>query len=488
MAWTRAGTINVTFGSPAVVGVGTSWLQGVDVGSGLNAPDGHCYEILSIDGPASLTMAEPYKGSTAGTQQYSIMPTQSYMLDLVERINTLIGTYKGIVTGAGAGNFGPGTSATPSIRGQADQDTGVNLPGGDTVQVQAGGVTTLQASPTDVRLGVPSLGFPQAQNNAALEDSDAHLLQPFSFRISDVYQHPKAPFQYGLVMDALALSSHTHAQIGISSSGDLWTRASFYGEVGWPRAWQRFAKLNVDGSLTLGANFGTTGGGYFGGLFTAFAGAEASTGTASTGANQASLVVRELGQAGVQDHQPYAAPRLSIYWAGVFAYQFTCDQQGAKLMNDPGTNYAGLRLGYAQVNGQLSVNNDQGGPIATFGASTVAASYTVFYKGGTTTAVGLIGTDGGAVVGGGAGSNFAIRSYADLIFLAETGVIRPASDGGMNLGTSTYTWAQVHAQEFRSYTDIWSQRAGAGVLMRSPNGTLYRVAVTDAGVLQAVST
>lgn len=63
------------------------------------------------------------------------------------------------------------------------------------------------------------------------------------------------------------------------------------------------------------------------------------------------------------------------------------------------------------------------GSIANWGSSTVAGSYSVYYKGATTTPVGYIGTDGGAILGGGSGLNFGVRAEGDLLLLAGAGTI-----------------------------------------------------------------
>ena len=64
--------------------------------------------------------------------------------------------------------------------------------------------------------------------------------------------------------------------------------------------------------------------------------------------------------------------------------------------------------------------NIQSGSAAwfTIGAGSTAASFGAFYKGGTTTNIGYIGTDGGGIVGGGTGDNFGIRAETDLILMA----------------------------------------------------------------------
>jgi hypothetical protein len=71
------------------------------------------------------------------------------------------------------------------------------------------------------------------------------------------------------------------------------------------------------------------------------------------------------------------------------------------------------------------------------GADATANSFGGFFKGGTTTSVGYIGTDGGGISSAGAGNNFGIRAENDLILMAgSTERMRVAAGGGLGIGTS----------------------------------------------------
>lgn len=100
MAFYRTGTISLTNGSNAVIGVGTDFYNGAAVGETIQAPDGKLYEILSIQSATALTLGQTYLGSTASGQAYSIIPTQSYIRDLAGQAATLVNGYGDTKTNA----------------------------------------------------------------------------------------------------------------------------------------------------------------------------------------------------------------------------------------------------------------------------------------------------------------------------------------------------------------------------------------------------
>ena len=139
MGWYRTGTATVTNNSATVTGVGTDWVEGAALGETFLGPDGQCYEITQILGATSMRISPNYKGSTAAAQAYAIMPTRGDLEELTAEAAKLIASYAAIRDGAGKGKFAAGTVAAPSLRGAADEDTGVNLPGGNVLDLIAGG-------------------------------------------------------------------------------------------------------------------------------------------------------------------------------------------------------------------------------------------------------------------------------------------------------------------------------------------------------------
>lgn len=144
MAWYRTGTVAVTNNSNVITGTGTSWVDGAAIGETFLGPDAQVYEITSIASGTSLRISPNYKGSTATAQAYAIMPTQGYLRDLAAQAAALVNSYQAVRDGAGAGKFPAGTLAAPSVRATADENTGLNLPGSDVVQLVTNGVAQLQ--------------------------------------------------------------------------------------------------------------------------------------------------------------------------------------------------------------------------------------------------------------------------------------------------------------------------------------------------------
>lgn len=68
------GTVSVTAGSAVVTGVGTGWLtSGLVAGQfGLDSANGNPVPVLSIDSDTQITLAKPWRGTSAGAQGYWI--------------------------------------------------------------------------------------------------------------------------------------------------------------------------------------------------------------------------------------------------------------------------------------------------------------------------------------------------------------------------------------------------------------------------------
>lgn len=139
MAWYRVGTVNVTNNSSTVAGIGTAWVQAAAIGETFLGPDGGLYEITGINSNTSLSINPAYKGPTSTAQNYALMPTQGYLRDLAAQAAALVASYASVRDGAGQGKFAAGTVAAPSLRGAADEDTGVNFEGANSMGLVAGG-------------------------------------------------------------------------------------------------------------------------------------------------------------------------------------------------------------------------------------------------------------------------------------------------------------------------------------------------------------
>ena len=74
------GTVSVTAGSAVVTGNGTGWQTGLVIGGlfGLDSANGNPVPILSIDSDTQLTLAKPWRGTTAANQAQWIVRDTAY--------------------------------------------------------------------------------------------------------------------------------------------------------------------------------------------------------------------------------------------------------------------------------------------------------------------------------------------------------------------------------------------------------------------------
>lgn len=154
MAWYKVGTVSVTNNSSTVTGTGTTWVQAAAVGESFLGPDERLYEITAINSNTSLTISPAYKGSTSTAQNYALVPTQGYLRDLAARAAALVDSYSHVKDGAGAGKFAAGTVTAPSLRGQADENTGIRFAGNDILELITGGVVRLAIAADGTPTGV----------------------------------------------------------------------------------------------------------------------------------------------------------------------------------------------------------------------------------------------------------------------------------------------------------------------------------------------
>ncbi|WP_050874907.1 hypothetical protein [Comamonas testosteroni] len=222
MAWYRTGTVAVTNNSNVVTGTGTSWVDGASIGETFLGPDAQVYEITSIVSGTSLRISPNYKGGTATAQAYAIMPTQGYLRDLAAQAAALVNSYQAVRDGAGAGKFAAGTAAAPSVRGAADENTGLNLPGSDVLQLVTGGVAQLQIAADGTPSGnaVTKAPVSTAQQDAINAATTASV--PTATVGTDPAQIPPIQFLGRLafldVLGALMVSKHQPA-----ANGSFWT-------------------------------------------------------------------------------------------------------------------------------------------------------------------------------------------------------------------------------------------------------------------------
>ncbi|MQV98590.1 hypothetical protein GHK46_14990 [Sinorhizobium medicae] len=78
------GTVSVTAGSAVVTGTGTAWATALIAGGlfGLDSSNGNPVPILSVDSNTQLTLAKPWRGTTAAGQAYWIIRDTAYLQQL----------------------------------------------------------------------------------------------------------------------------------------------------------------------------------------------------------------------------------------------------------------------------------------------------------------------------------------------------------------------------------------------------------------------
>lgn len=293
MAWYRVGTVNVTNNSNTVIGVGTAWVQAAAIGETFLGPDGGLYEITAINSNTSLSISPAYKGPTSTAQNYALMPTQGYLRDLAAQAAALVNAYASVKDNAGQGKFAAGTSASPSLRNAADENSGLNFKGNDQIALVTAGVERLAISADGTPSGtaVEKMPVSTAQQAAldAKETPAGALAQIKSFglgqeRFGDVaYGAPKFfPIQIGNSSPTRFIASESgdpqvdsHApesgqsfsgisisralrpvQIGVSGSGagaKLWFRG-YSGPASVLADWKQAPSINYNATTASAAN------------------------------------------------------------------------------------------------------------------------------------------------------------------------------------------------------------------------------------------
>ncbi len=79
-AWYRVGTVNVTNGSAAIVGVGSNWQNDViaiAIGDAFTIDAKTWYEVIAVNGDTSITLDRDFEGSTDNGVEYAILRNTS---------------------------------------------------------------------------------------------------------------------------------------------------------------------------------------------------------------------------------------------------------------------------------------------------------------------------------------------------------------------------------------------------------------------------
>lgn len=145
--WYKAGAVNVTQTSTAVVGVGTLFTLYVNAGDIFTTDGGRIYEIASVDSNTGLTLAEPYAESTATGSDYAIInrpgdPLESDVLTDMQNLVTLWTQretdFTNWLTGTGSVNLTTLGGGTVSVKTPAQLNTDM----ASTAKTAAGAMVT----------------------------------------------------------------------------------------------------------------------------------------------------------------------------------------------------------------------------------------------------------------------------------------------------------------------------------------------------------
>lgn len=152
------GTVSVNNGSTTVTGSGTSWANVLKPGWLIKLPDGQFYAIEEVVATDELELTASYQGSNASGAVYLAVPTGAVAQNLADQVGALITDYADVKDNAGEGKFAQGTNAEPSVRGASDQDTGVNMPGGNLLDFVTGGARRGGFTGSGLEMNTPMLG------------------------------------------------------------------------------------------------------------------------------------------------------------------------------------------------------------------------------------------------------------------------------------------------------------------------------------------
>jgi hypothetical protein len=178
---------------------------------------------------------------------------------------------------------------------------------------------------------------------------------------------------------------------------------------------------------------------------------------------------------------------LATFGAGLTVSAGTFQAQGAATFNSGlsvtggDTNVLSLTATSATVSGLLTVYNPTG-VWGYFRSGTVASSYVRFDQGGTTSVVGYLGTDGGALLSGGSGTTFCVRAQNDLVLMnngAErvrlTGSAVYINNATLHMNEGYY----IYADYINSATPSSQNAAISQIITTNASDNFYRKSSLD---------
>lgn len=94
MGWTQTGTLNLTNGSKAVVGVGTQFVTQAKIGDGIRGPNGLLYQIDNITGQLAMSIDPAYEGPSVNGAAFMLVPIQGYVKESADRLRVATDTFR----------------------------------------------------------------------------------------------------------------------------------------------------------------------------------------------------------------------------------------------------------------------------------------------------------------------------------------------------------------------------------------------------------
>ncbi|XWQ41896.1 pyocin knob domain-containing protein [Sinorhizobium meliloti] len=236
----------MTAGSAVVTGSGTAWATALIAGGlfGLDSSNGNPVPILSIDSDTKITLAKPWRGTTAAGQAYWIIRDTAYLLQLSANAQALA-TYIQRLDNASL-------AALASLVPAADKlayFTGAN----------AAILTDIKAKGRDVlaadsmlsllaKLGPVNGGNPSPTPSGAgvgLTDGDFNSITlPGVYTIGGQWANGfggAAPTSYTGILIVYARFSQVFQEIWMATTGspNRWTRWTATNNGSWPNPWIR---------------------------------------------------------------------------------------------------------------------------------------------------------------------------------------------------------------------------------------------------------
>lgn len=142
MPWYRAGTVAVTLNNNTVTGTGTAFSGNTRVGDAFLGPDGTWYEITNVASNTVLAIAPNYRGATAASGTYSIVPVQGYTKSLADLAKQMLSDW-------GAALAGLGTVSTENVVPVLKGGTGATTQAGARTALGLGSVATQNVVPVE---------------------------------------------------------------------------------------------------------------------------------------------------------------------------------------------------------------------------------------------------------------------------------------------------------------------------------------------------